>query len=80
MTAYRIPCKILTAVSTKMSMSLVALIMEAAGTPKTLVNFHQTARRYNPEDSHIRVHRREKFELRLVHIRALVSKFVHFRV
>jgi hypothetical protein len=30
-----------------------ALMMEAAGTSETLVNFYQTTRRYNPEDSHL---------------------------
>jgi hypothetical protein len=32
---------------------LIALMMEAARTYETLVNFYQTARRYKPEDSHI---------------------------
>jgi hypothetical protein len=36
-----------------------ALMMEAATTSETLVNFYQTTRRYNPEDSHLRTHRRE---------------------
>jgi hypothetical protein len=27
-------------------------MMEAARSSETLVNFHQTTRRYNPEDSH----------------------------
>jgi hypothetical protein len=31
---------------------LIALILEAARTSETLVNFYQTTRRYNPEDSH----------------------------
>jgi hypothetical protein len=30
----------------------IALMMEAASTSETLVNFYQTTRRYNPEDSH----------------------------
>jgi hypothetical protein len=34
-------------------------MMEAARTSETLVNFYQTTRRYNPEDSHLRTHRRE---------------------
>jgi hypothetical protein len=38
---------------------LIALMMEAASTSETLVNFYQTTRRYNPEDSHLRIHRRE---------------------
>jgi hypothetical protein len=40
--------QVLTAVSTK-----IALMMEAARTSETLVNFYQTTRRYNPEDSHL---------------------------
>jgi hypothetical protein len=31
---------------------LIVLMMEAARTSETLVNFYQTTRRYNPEDSH----------------------------
>jgi hypothetical protein len=31
---------------------MIALMMEAARTSETLVNFYQTTRRYNPEDSH----------------------------
>jgi hypothetical protein len=40
--------------------------MEAARTSETLVNFYQTTRRYNPEDSHLRTHRRENLESYLV--------------
>jgi hypothetical protein len=29
------------------------MVMEAARTSERLVNFYQTARRYNPEDSHL---------------------------
>jgi hypothetical protein len=32
----------------------IALMMDAARTSETLVNFYQTTRRYNPEDSHLR--------------------------
>jgi hypothetical protein len=32
---------------------LIALMMEAARTSETLVNFYQTIRRYNPEDSNL---------------------------
>jgi hypothetical protein len=42
--------------------SAVALMMEAARTSETLVNFYQTTRRYNPEDSHLRNHRRENLK------------------
>jgi hypothetical protein len=34
-------------------------MMEAASTSETLVNFYQTTRRYNPEDSHLHTRRRE---------------------
>jgi hypothetical protein len=30
-------------------------MVEAASTSETLVNFYQTKRRYNPEDSHLRI-------------------------
>jgi hypothetical protein len=34
--------------------SHIAMMMEAAGTSETLVNFYQTTWHYNPEDSHLR--------------------------
>jgi hypothetical protein len=34
---------------------VIALMMEAVRTSETLVNFYQTTRRYNPEDSHLRL-------------------------
>jgi hypothetical protein len=37
----------------------IALMMEAARTSETLVNFYQTTRCYNPEDSNLHTHRRE---------------------
>jgi hypothetical protein len=42
--------------------SVIALMMEAARTSETSVNFYQTTRRCNPEDSHLRTHRRENFK------------------
>jgi hypothetical protein len=36
--------------------------MEAARASETLVNIYQTTRRYNPEDSHFRTHRRENLK------------------
>jgi hypothetical protein len=41
---------------------LIALMMEAARTSETLVNFYQTTRRYNPEDSRLRTHRHENLK------------------
>jgi hypothetical protein len=43
-----------------------ALMMEAASTSETLVNLHQTTRRYNPEDGHLRTHRRENLKSYLI--------------
>jgi hypothetical protein len=37
-------------------------MMEAASTSETSVNFYQTTRRYNPEDSHLRTYRRENLK------------------
>jgi hypothetical protein len=34
----------------------IALMMEAAGTSKTSVNFYQTTQCYNPEDKHLLSH------------------------
>jgi hypothetical protein len=38
------------------------LVMEAARTSETLVNFYHATRLYNPEDSNLRTHRRENLE------------------
>jgi galactose-1-phosphate uridylyltransferase len=43
-------------------------MMEAARTSETLVNVYQTTRRYNPEDSHLRTHRRENLKSYLISI------------
>jgi hypothetical protein len=40
----------------------IALMMEAARTSETLVNFYQTTRRYNPEDRHLRTDRCENLK------------------
>jgi hypothetical protein len=40
----------------------IALMMEAERTSETLVNIYQTTWRYNPEDSHLRTHRRENLK------------------
>jgi hypothetical protein len=44
---------------------LIALMMEAARTSETLVNFYQTTLRYNPEDSHLHTRRRENLKSHL---------------
>jgi hypothetical protein len=41
---------------------LIALLMEAVQTSVTLVNSHQSARRHDPEDSHLYSHRRENLK------------------
>jgi hypothetical protein len=41
---------------------LIALMMEAASTSETSVNFYQTTRRYNTEDSHVHTRRRENLK------------------
>jgi hypothetical protein len=46
---------------------LIALMMEAARTSETLVNFYQTTRRYNPEDSDLRTHRRQNLKSYLLY-------------
>jgi predicted transcriptional regulator len=53
------------------------LMMEAASTSDTSVNFYQTIRRYNPEDSHLHTHRREspKYYL-LKQMSSKLKKFV----
>jgi hypothetical protein len=50
----------------------IALMMEATRTSETLVNFYQTTRRFNPEDSHLRTHRREN--LKSYYVCIMVSK------
>jgi hypothetical protein len=46
-----------------MSKLIIALMMEAASTLETPVNFYQTKRRNNPEDSHLHTHRRENLHV-----------------
>jgi hypothetical protein len=48
-------------------------MMKAARTSETMVNFCQTTRRYNPEDSHLRTHRRENLKSYIIsHLNAFV--------
>jgi hypothetical protein len=41
---------------------LIALMMEAASTSEMSVNFYQTTRRNNPEDSHLHTRRCENLK------------------
>jgi hypothetical protein len=43
-------------------------MMEAARTSETLVNFYQTTRCYNPEDSNLHTHRHENLKSYLIHL------------
>jgi hypothetical protein len=55
----------LTDVSEVLAVSIIraiALKMETAKTSETSVNFYQATRHYNPEDSHLRTHRRENLK------------------
>jgi hypothetical protein len=49
----------------------IALMMDAASTDKTSVNFFHTTRRNNPEDSHLHTRRRENLKYHLVQIMML---------
>jgi hypothetical protein len=45
---------------------IIRAMVEAARTSETLVNFYQTIRRYNPEDSQLRTHRCENLKSKLI--------------
>jgi hypothetical protein len=47
--------EVLTTVNILVFWVVIALMMEAASPSDTSVNFYQTTRRYNPEDSHLHV-------------------------
>jgi hypothetical protein len=49
--------------------AMIALMMEAASTSETSVNFHQTTRRNNPEDSHIHTRSRENQKSHFIRLR-----------
>jgi hypothetical protein len=40
------------------AVAIITPMMEAASTSETSVNFYQTTRHYNPEDSHLHTRRR----------------------
>jgi hypothetical protein len=45
---------------------VIALMMEAVGTSKTLVNLYEPTQRYKPEDNHLRTHRSKELKSHLV--------------
>jgi hypothetical protein len=45
-----------------MAVFCIALMMEAVSASETSVNFYQTTRRYNPDDSHLHTRRRENLK------------------
>jgi hypothetical protein len=47
----------------------IALMMEAASTSETSVNFYQTTWRNNPEHSHLHFRRRENLKFHILAIR-----------
>jgi hypothetical protein len=49
---------------------VITLMMEAARASETLVNFYQTTWCYNPEDSHLRTHRRENLKSYFVRMKS----------
>jgi hypothetical protein len=42
--------------------TIITLMMEAASTSETFVNFHQTTQRNNPEDSHLHTRHHENLK------------------
>jgi hypothetical protein len=46
----------------------IALMMEAASTSEMSVNFYQTTRRNNPEDSHLHTRRRENLKSHITYL------------
>jgi hypothetical protein len=46
--------------------AIIAIMMEAASTSETSVNFYQTTQRYNPEDSHLHTRHRENLKSQLL--------------
>jgi hypothetical protein len=53
-------------------------MMEAVSTSETLVNFYQTTRCYNPEDSNLHTHRRENLKSYLGLYHLIYFSSVHY--
>jgi hypothetical protein len=53
------------------------LTIKVARTSETLVNFYQTTRRYNPEDSNLHTHCRENHKSYLIDFLTFHSHFEH---
>jgi hypothetical protein len=49
-------------VSEVLAASIIRAMMEAGSTSETSVNFYQTTRRNNPQDSHLHTRRRENLK------------------
>jgi hypothetical protein len=52
--------------------SINALMMEATSISETSVNFFQTTRRYNPEDSHLHIRHRDNLKSEYVDCTELI--------
>jgi hypothetical protein len=58
--------------------SLIPLMMEAVRTSETSVNSYQSTRHYNPEDGHVRTHRRENLKSYLAIINLITINQIIF--
>jgi hypothetical protein len=43
--------------------AIIALVMEAANTSETSVNFYQTTQHNNPKDSHLHIHHHDNLNI-----------------
>jgi hypothetical protein len=57
---------------------VIALMMEAAGSSDALVNFNQTTRHYNPEDSHLHTHRRENLKSYITFLSEIIKQVFYW--
>jgi hypothetical protein len=59
------------------SIIIIALMMEAAGSSETVVNFYQTPWRNNPEDGHLHTHCRENLKSHICIILHFNGSMIH---